>query len=444
MKRQLLAGLAAGLLGVSGLVAQQQPASNGQQQQQMQQSGAWYGQAWQQYPGQTWQDRLCGTCAKFTIAGEYFYRDVKVKQPYSLTSVNLFYTPFGKITPVAEGSCPNPDACSTIPVPVYAPELLVQSVLDPYSVKGRGNFGTVFTAYQYRCVGEPYFALRARWASGEVERRHHNDTAAPVFNDNLLYFEEVTSLGTQCFAGTTNTCDGTFITSVNSGNSQFFPVPFTWSEHAHEWNVEARLGYTFGLGACNQFGFTPYLGVGYEAGRMNLVGRVMYSWMYIPVGFVASYQFTPGFSMALDADFGMMAGAKFIAYDEPAINNIHRHFDNKYRWELELPLTYQFNCWGNGNFSLGLVPFWHGWRTLEKLTGEVDVAHTEYGLGWDATNQFHDVFNPTFLPTELAYAIALRDARHERNDVVYQDQPVATPRMLNNSWGGRLELAWAF
>jgi hypothetical protein len=443
MKRQLVAGLAAALLGVGSLAAAQQQQTNDVQQQQ-QQSGAWYGQAWQQYPGQTWQDRLCGTCAKFTLAGEYFYRNVKEKQPYSLTSDMLFFVPGGKILPLAAGSSCDDPTCGTVADIFYEPSFLEQTVLASWSVKGRGNFGSVFTSYQYRCVGEPYFALRARWASGSVEQRHHENAPVDgyVFNDNLIYVEEVEFVESACIESDPDFCDGVFITDVDQGLDRFFPVQFTWGDQAHEWNVEARMGYTFGLGACNQFGFTPYLGVGYEAGRMNLVGRQMYSWWYIPVGFVASYQFTPGFSMALDADFGMMAGAQYIQFDEPAINNIHRHFDNKYRWELELPLTYQFNCWGNGNFSLGLVPFWHGWRTWEKLQGEMTTAHTLFNNGYVATNQVYDVFNPS--GTEIAIAFAETDANFASNLVEYQDQPVATPRMLNNSWGGRLELAWVF
>jgi hypothetical protein len=136
---------------------------------------------------------------------------------------------------------------------------------------------------------------------------------------------------------------------------------------------------------------------------------------------VLTWQWTPAFSIALDGEFAMMAGAEYIQYDEPSVNNIHRHFDNKYRWELEMPLVYQFNCWGSGNFSLGLVPFWHGFRTQEKLQGQVPTAFSEH----DETCLQDEGFR-TF------------------TGITSQNQPVATPRILANSWGGRLELGWSF
>jgi hypothetical protein len=424
MKRQLIAGLAAGLLGVSGLVAAQQQGdqSQGSQYQGSQYQGQML-QGWQDYPGQTWQQKMCKS-GRFTLAGEYFYRNIKEKQPYSLTNHMDFFVPVGLVEIAADAFQVG-----------YAELELDQTVLQSWSVKGHGNFGAVFTAYQYRNNDEPYFALRARWSSGSVHKKHHHDGTSAVgpyvFNDLLDYVE-------------TATFSPTFEVFFNpeQGPSQFIPTQFVWGDQAHEWNVEARLGYTFGGGCCNEFGLTPYLGVGYEGGRMNLVGRQEYWWWYIPVGFVASWQFNPNFSMALDAEFGMMAGARYVQFDEPSINNIHRQFDNKYRWELELPLNWQFPCWGRGNFSLGLVPFWHGWRTWEKLQGEMTVHRNVSGNGFESIAQFAVLQDPDGVITGQSFDFP--NTTFFNNLVETYDQPVATPRMLNNSWGGRLEFGWTF
>ena len=227
---------------------------------------------------------------------------------------------------------------------------------------------------------------------------------------------------------------------------------FPWSNKAHEWNVETRVGYTFGFGACDQFAWTPYLGVGYEGGRMAIqgFGRQKYWWFYVPVGFVLSYEFQGGFGIALDADFGMMADAHYVALDEPSILNYERKFGDRYRWELELPLTYTFQqcCDGylsDGSMTIGLVPFWHGWRTRERLQGEQSVSFDS------SSNGFRQTDTGVFLPG----AVVENDPRLVRvaagteielfTDMVNTfDQPVASPRMLNNSWGGRLEVSWNF
>jgi hypothetical protein len=244
--------------------------------------------------------------------------------------------------------------------------------------KGHGNFGAMFVSYGFREATAPYFTLRGRWAAGEIQRSH-------TIHNRLTHQR------------------------------------FHWSDEAHEWNSELRLGYGFGLGCANQFVISPYFGVGYEGARINLMGRQKFWWWYIPVGFIASYQFYC-WTLALDADFGMMADAHYIALDEPLVNNFERRFGNRYRWELELPLTCTWNtCWCNGGWvEAGFVPFWRGWRTREQLQGEQDTASDVATVG--RINGEH----------------AFTDA------VVRHDQPVATPSILANSWGGRLQIGFNF
>ena len=406
MKRQLLTGLAAGLFGATSLVALT-PASMGTQLASACDQGTCYQQ------GTSWQDRMQRN-GRFTLAGEYLYRRILERQPFDIDNV-MFIENGPMVCPIPIA----PDERCPVDL-VLAP--IVQGVLDPFRLHGHGNFGSVFVAYQYRANCEPYLALRARWASGEVERSHSDEDGILVRNQ-ILHFDEV---------------DGT-------GFRDSF---FEWSDRAHEWNVEARLGYTFGLGCQGQFGLTPYLGAGYEGGHMNLHGRQHYRWFYIPVGFVASYQFNPEFSMGLDADFGMMADARYLNLDEPSINNIERMFGNRYRWELELPLTYTFACWNNGHFSMGLVPFWHGWRVREMLQGEESVQADFSSNGFAQTSPIGGGGGRggpiPFLPQNPDIVENVNEVEVFQDSVVTYDQLVATPRMLNNSWGGRLEFAWQF
>jgi hypothetical protein len=249
----------------------------------------------------------------------------------------------------------------------------------PYKAHGQGNFGVAYVGYEYRQYDTVYGALRARWANGSVHRRKRGDE---------VVVNRVIDRG------------------------------FLWSNRAHEWNVEGRVGYTVCLGGQDEMGLSPYSGVGYEAGHMTLVGRQYYSWWYIPVGFVASYDWQNGFMLCVDADFGMMAGSRYIRLDEPTVNNIEREFGNRYRWELEMPVSFTGCDW-----AVAIVPFWRAWRVRDNLQG---IRETRFDSAVDGF-----VIAPT--ETEL-----FRDMR------VKFDQPVVSPAILSNSYGGRLEFSWYF
>jgi hypothetical protein len=237
------------------------------------------------------------------------------------------------------------------------------------------------------------------------------------------------------------------------------PTNFRFGEQAHEWNGEVRLGYTFAAGCRDAFQFTPYSGVGYEGGRMNVLGRQRYWWWYVPVGFVASYDFWGGFGIELDADFGVMGRARYVALDEPPANNTEREMSSRYRWELELPLYYTWDCCfceGDGQFSVGVVPFWHGWRTKALLQGEQSVT-SSYRTGSLTVND--TVFDQSVSTSAVLVPFTFGDGVTETQtfsqngqsaslavdqQVITYDTPVASPAMLNNSWGGRLEVSWGF
>jgi hypothetical protein len=392
MKRQLIAGLTVALLGVGCLIAEQQPSP---------------------YCQPVWQSRLQAN-GHFTLAGEYFYRRVLRTQPFDIHNV-MFIVDGPEISSGHDS------------IGIHVP--LVQDILHHSRQHANGNYGSAFLSYYYRGACEPYFALRGRWASGEVQQGGKWRDGVSVYNDILRYFEHETG-------------EGEFV------GPGFIPTRFDWSQNAHEWNAEVRMGYTFGWGCYSAFQVTPYLGAGYESGHMNFVNRIQYSWFYIPVGILASYQTLNGFGIALDADFGMMGGSRFINLDEPTINNIERQFGNRYRWELELPLTYTFNsCWMNG-FTIGLVPFWHGWRVKELLQGEQPAR---YDIVFNGFEQI--AATPPFVPPgELSPALPINPEESTfvteletiSAGVVTMDQPVASPRLLNNSWGGRLEFGWQF
>jgi hypothetical protein len=407
MKRQLLAGLASGLLGVGCLVAQSQAMTPPQQ-------------APNYVNSRTWQQRMALN-GHFTIAGEYFYRRLLETQPFEIVNFEYFL----------EGPEVRHESGAVETVPVIA------NIIDPVRTRTHGNFGAAFVQYAYRGCNEPYLALRGRWSSGEIdthhghrhfgERREEGDDDVEVDNDIQDYNE------------------------VDRPDHPFRPVTYVWDNHAHEWNVEGRFGYTFALGACNQFYFSPYLGVGYEGGRMAVdgFGRQKYWWFYVPVGFLASYEFMSGFGIALDADFGMMADAHYVAIDEPPVNNYERKFGDRYRWELELPLTWTFiGCWSDGQFTLGLVPFWHGWRTRERLQGELPTSFDRVTNGFTKETTDVTMPGPVVVYPDVSSANGSFTSDGEfatfTDLVVTRDQPVTSPRMLNNSWGGRLELTWNF
>jgi hypothetical protein len=398
----------------------------------------------------------------FTLGGEYFYRHLQVHNPFRMT--NVLVSAVNDV--LAALTVGDPVIGPGLPVEVTSAmasfPLVVQQPLDPFKFNGHGNFGSAFGSYRYRGACDPYLEVRGYFASGTLERgehchrhgnRHHGDDSIVVTNNIPLINKDLGAL----------TDITTIPEAIAFAERLLAPAEFEFSNRAHEWEAEARFGYTWGYGCRQQFMVSPYLGVGYQAGRMNFAGRQRYWWWYLPVGLLATYDFWGGFEIGLDADFGCMGRAHYEVLDDPMINNINREMGSRYTWQLELPLSYSW-C----SFSLGLVPFWHGWRTKDLIQGERNAVHDEASLEvavaaaaaieaaipLDVTCS-SSVFCATTgcealaltagciesaISARIAAAIAAAAATGTRS----ADQPVASPAMLNNSWGGRLELGWSF
>jgi hypothetical protein len=202
-------------------------------------------------------------------------------------------------------------------VPIQAPD----------ANRGKGNWAGAFLSYELVAPKAIYFGLRGSWGAGKLHP-HEN-------------------VGIWPFAPP----DGTI------------PAPQFFSQTAHEWDVEGRLGYTF-ESSCNSL-FSLFLGAGYHGFEFNLIGRAKATWFRIPIGLRWEWNPSPIWSLGLDGTFGLMADGRFIAWDTPQPSHpTERPFDNRYQWSLELPIGCNFtDC---SPVRLELIPFWQGWKTGEK------------------------------------------------------------------------------
>lgn len=173
-------------------------------------------------------------------------------------------------------------------------------------VKGEGSWGGVVAGYDYKEAGALYGGGQVRWSRGRV--------------------------GGQC------------------GN---------------DWNVVGRIGYGSNLGAPSVWYFAPYTGVGYERQRIRFVTPSKVYFWYIPVGILLDCHFTPQFLVSVKAELGFIAGAHYRR-DNPSFKVA---FSNRMRYEVELPITYIFTAFTATHLDISLVPFWHGWRTGQKIRG---------------------------------------------------------------------------
>jgi hypothetical protein len=199
-------------------------------------------------------------------------------------------------------------------------------VPGPQSDSARGNWGTAFVAFELVAPRALYAALRGSWGWGQL----HPDREVGI------------ALHT-------------------------FPVDFPnrfWQQTAHEWDVEGRLGYTFEL-TCNTL-LSLYTGAGYHGISFNLIGRSKAVWWQVPVGLRWEWNPSEFWRVGFDGEIGMMANGRFMPWDEPFFHDAARPFDNRYQWQLELPISCGW-CLCNGELWLELVPYWHGWKTHEKV-----------------------------------------------------------------------------
>lgn len=127
----------------------------------------------------------------------------------------------------------------------------------------------------------------------------------------------------------------------------------------YDWQVEGRLGWTWGECLPCGWAFTPYVGAGYLEQNRRLKHhdfRSRYHTWYVPLGIYADAELMYGFSAGVDFTF-----APFVDTD---VNALHRDFTfgknhnskNRYMWRVSVPVRWQVTiCSG---FELSVEPFW--------------------------------------------------------------------------------------
>jgi hypothetical protein len=193
-----------------------------------------------------------------------------------------------------------------------------------------------------------------------------------------------------------------------------------------QWNAETLLGYTFGLGDCNDVRIAPFTGIGYEHNQLHTCGKSeRLRWWYVPFGMRFDFRITPSFEIGVMGNIGLMFNGQFdrdgearpssstpVAVVEGAAPVVegampvvegqevakglvvkssgchfksHGKFHNKYRWEIEVPFTYIFCDTPAGQADIAVVPFWHGW-TADSRGRTPHMQSSEPGarleLGW--------------------------------------------------------------
>jgi hypothetical protein len=207
----------------------------------------------------------------------------------------------------------------------------------PTSATAHSYWGEAFFEYELLAPCALYTALRGTWGTGHL---HSHPT-------NAIY------------AG---------------ANDLFTTSSHNFSHIAHEWDVEARLGWTWSLTRNTMVAL--FTGAGYHGIDFNMIGRSKAIWWRVPVGFHWEWEPSCMFRMGVDGMAGLMANGRFFAWDEPfaAGGYLPRPFDNRYQWEVEMPFSF------GDTFRFEIVPFWNGWKTREKVIGQgiiVEPANDE-------------------------------------------------------------------
>lgn len=123
----------------------------------------------------------------------------------------------------------------------------------------------------------------------------------------------------------------------------------------HKWDVEGRLGYTFGsCGPC-VWTVSPYVGLGYSWIKYTLETQsitMKYRNYYVPVGVFADIEVMCDFNVGLDIAWLPQFNPKLLV--EGFGGDIDVASENG--WRVWVPVTYRI-CpdWG---FELTVIPFW--------------------------------------------------------------------------------------
>lgn len=134
-----------------------------------------------------------------------------------------------------------------------------------------------------------------------------------------------------------------------------------------------------------------------------------------------------------------MANGWFLPEDQiDGAWGFKRPFDNRYEWNIELPVSWAVGCDCWRALRIELVPFWQGWKTREKI---VDQALTSSPV---------PPVSMVVTPAGPAYGIEpILDApvymvSSPVNFVITSAPALAAPRLISSTLGARLELQTTF
>jgi len=148
------------------------------------------------------------------------------------------------------------------------------------------------------------------------------------------------------------TWNGGSVTEKDNGSVNF-------RGYAHTYGAKGRLGYMWGFGDNNEFGFAPYFGFGYGGSSMNVhdetvvSGKFSSRFWYAPIGVYFDWIACEDFSVGLFAEAQLAFGYRFWE-SITGQSDVTVSGKNEVNWKVELPITYQITkIW-----DLQFTPFW--------------------------------------------------------------------------------------
>jgi len=130
-----------------------------------------------------------------------------------------------------------------------------------------------------------------------------------------------------------------------------------------DYQIEARLGYTFQTEAWIQPYLTPYVGIGYRKEYNNfhapspLILNFETRYPYAALGFLSGVNITPQISVGLNFKGEVMYEAKCAVTGDPEMDDFVLQVEDDWNYRVELPVIYRF-CPCVGGFEAQVTPFY--------------------------------------------------------------------------------------
>lgn len=128
--------------------------------------------------------------------------------------------------------------------------------------------------------------------------------------------------------------------------------------HASDWQLEGRIGYTWGEACPSGYGLTPYVGIGYywvERKFTFVDFKGKYHAWYIPIGIYGDIEVLCDLTAGIDFTFAPYFDSKLDSHST-VFNLPNKGLSDRYMWRVTIPLRWQV-CpeWG---FEVSVEPFW--------------------------------------------------------------------------------------